>query len=287
MDTSANGIDTIEDASLKVSVLRGGSAPYEFAPVGDSAANAISETAPNSGIFEHEMTITYATGPSSNKCPDELENCIMQGDILHAEYEDPSDASGSPNTVTDSATFDLRNGVLQSDQTAYIIGSDAILTLIEPDLNLDSDSTETYTLDLIEWDSDAGTATLDDGVFGATPSNLLETGTNTGIFQVVISIPNEIDDDRLERGEEITLEYTDWGPSGSDYVGDKDESVTATIYTSNFGATIELDQRVYTWIDKVYVTVVAPDHNIDADQVDEIGNNDDYPGKGIHTRRGH
>ena len=108
-----------------------------------------------------------------------------------------SDASGSENTVTDSATFDLRNGVLQSDQTAYIIGSDAIITLIEPDLNLDSDSTETYTLDLIEWDSDAGTATLADGVFSATPSNLLETGPDTGIFQVVVSIPDEIDGDKL------------------------------------------------------------------------------------------
>ncbi len=276
-DTSANGIDTIDDASLMISVLRSGSPDLVFDTVGNSAANAISETAPDSGVFEHEMTITAADGPDGR---------ILQGDILHVVYEDPSDASGSANTVTDSATFDLRNGVLQSDQTAYIIGSDAILTLIEPDLNLDSDSTETYDLDLIEWDSDAGTCTLagnggdcDDisNPFAPTPSNLLETGTNTGIFQVVVSIPADIDRESLQRGEEITLTYNDWGPSGSDYVGDKDESVTATIYTSNFGATIELDQRVYTWTDKVYVTVVAPDHNIDSDQIDEIGNSDDYP----------
>ena len=105
-------------------------------------------------------------------------NCILQGDILHVQYNDPSDASGSANTVTDSATFDLRNGVLQSDQTAYIIGSDMIVTLIEPDLNLDNDSIETYNLDLIEWDSDAGTAPLgDENEFDATPSNLLETGS--------------------------------------------------------------------------------------------------------------
>ncbi len=274
-DTSSNGIDNIDDTSLAISVLRSGVEDKVFDTVGN-AANPISETAPDSGVFEHEMTISYADGPDGS---------IQQGDILHVQYTDPSDASGSANTVTDSATFDLRNGVLQSDQTAYIIGSDAILTLIEPDLNLDSGSTETYDLDLIEWDSDAGTETLNYGGFDATPSNLLETGPNTGIFQVVISIPNEIDDDRLERGEEITLEYTDWGPSGADYVGDKDESITATIYTSNFGATIELDQRVYTWTDKVYVTVVAPDHNIDSDQVDEIGgdSNDDYPVR-ISTR---
>ena len=270
-DTSSNGIDSIVASTVTMEIIRG-SDEVEV----DTGDGTISETAPNSGVFELEMSIAYDAGPSDG-CPRTLDNCILQGDILHVVYTDQSDASGSENTVTDSATFDLRNGVLQSDQTAYIIGSDAIITLIEPDLNLDSDSTETYTLDLIEWDSDAGTATLNDGVFSATPSNLLETGPDTGIFQVVVSIPPEVDDENLERGEEITLEYVDWGPSGSDYVGDKDESITATIYTSNFGATIKLDQSVYTWTDKVYITVVAPDHNIDSDQVDEIGNDDDYP----------
>ena len=63
----------------------------------------------------------------------------------------------------------------------------------------------------------------------------------------------------------------DWGPSGADYVGDESEDVTLTVYTSNFGATIELDQKVYTWTDKVYITIVAPDHNFDSALVDEIG----------------
>ena len=91
-----------------------------------------------------------------------ISNCILQGDILQVEYEDPTDASGQPNTVTDSATFDLRNGVLQSDKSVYIIGSDMILTLIEPDLDLDSSQNETYDLDLIEWSSSAATVTMGD-----------------------------------------------------------------------------------------------------------------------------
>jgi hypothetical protein len=56
---------------------------------------------------------------------------------------DPTDASGDVNTVTDSATFDLRKGVLQNDKSVYIIGSDIILTLIEPDFDLDNDAAET------------------------------------------------------------------------------------------------------------------------------------------------
>jgi hypothetical protein len=37
------------------------------------------------------------------------------------------------------------------------------------------------------------------------------------------------------------LEYTDWGPAGADYVGQEDEDIGLTVYTSNFGATIELE----------------------------------------------
>ena len=275
------------------------------------------EIAPDAGIFEADVLIRYTDGPASSICPttdnyvpingaanngnnpvtdrfdiNDATNpgkyCILQGDILQVEYTDPTDASGDPNTVTDSATFDLRNGVLQSDKSVYIIGSDMILTLIEPDLDLDNDQAETYDLDLIEWDSDAATVTMGDAdgegdAFDPEPLNFRETGDNTGIFQIVIEIPQELQGDRLERGEEIILEYTDWGPSGSDYVGDEDEDVNLTLFTSNFGATVELDQKVYTWTDKVYITIVAPDHNFDGDLIDEIGNSDSDPIK-VSTR---
>ena len=210
--------------------------------------------------------------------------CILQGDILQVEYNDPTDASGKPNSVTDSATFDLRNGVLQSDKSVYIIGSDMILTLIEPDLDLDSSQNETYDLDLIKWSSSAATVTMgnaggDDiaGAFDPEPLSFRETGPSTGIFQIVVEIPKELDGSFLQRGEEIDLEYTDWGPSGSDYVGDEDEDVRLTVFTSNFGATIDLDQKVYSWTDKVYITIVAPDHNFDNRLIDEIGESDDDP----------
>jgi hypothetical protein len=65
--------------------------------------------------------------------------------------------------------------------------------------------------------------------------------------------------------------------------GQEDEDIGLTVYTSNFGATIELDQKVYTWTDKVYITVVAPDHNMDSGLVDEIGNTAGDPLK-VSTR---
>jgi hypothetical protein len=167
-----------------------------------------------------------------------------------------------------------------------------ILTLIEPDFNLDNDSSETLSLDLVEWDSDAATTTLggkqdatsdDAKAFDPEPSTFRETGDSTGIFQVVIEIPAKLSSSALDRGEKVDLEYTDYGPAGADDVGTDTEDAGLTVYTSNFGATIELDQKVYTWTDKVYITIVAPDHNFDSGFVDEIGADTEDPIK-VSTR---
>ena len=304
-DVSAAGQDEIaEDGDGPVTIyIKRGSDDYKLGTAGgtedkpmlDSNGNVlyqrfgpIQEVAPDAGVFEADIAIRYNDGPTDQRCPISGEGCILQGDIIQVEYEDPIDSSGDRNTVTDSATFDLRNAVLQSDKNSYLIGTDMILTLIEPDFDLDNDQAETYTLDLIEWDSDAATLTMGSrggqaGAFDPEPDAFRETGDSTGIFQTIVEIPEELEGDRLERNEVITLEYTDWGPAGADYVGDEDEDVTLEVMTSDFGATIELDQKVYTWTDKVYITIVAPDHNYDSDLVDEIGNTDTDPLK-ISTR---
>ena len=274
---AANGEDTIDldtsaNGNFRIEISRGGD---EDLITTDVPTEAI-ETDPQSGIFEVEVEI-------EQDHPDliELER-IQQGDIITVTYVDPNDASGNSNSVAASATFDLRNAVLNTDKPTYVIGGSAIITLIEPDLNLDSETAETWSLDLINWDSDAGDVNLSgwDGdsnlgdIFDAEPAGLRETGDNTGIFQVVIEIPQTIDGDALERGELITLEYTDEGPAGADFVGDDDEDIKLDIRTSDLGASIDLDQKVYTWTDKIFITIVAPDHNFDSNSIDEIGGED-------------
>ncbi|OLB92541.1 MAG: hypothetical protein AUH25_00355 [Thaumarchaeota archaeon 13_1_40CM_38_12] len=269
------------------------------------------EIAPDAGIFQADLPIKLTDGPEGGDCP-AVNNwqatngssgffgsqlfrfnvvaptgnyCVRQGDVMTVTYLDLNDASGHQQTVTDSSTFDLRNGVLQSDKSVYIIGSDMILTLVEPDLNRDSQTAEAASLDLIEWDSHAFKGTMGPNLnnptvselaaFDPKPSTLVETGKDTGIFQAVIKIPKKLGSTLLERGEQIHLEYTDWGPAGSKTVGKNDQDIHLTIYTSNFGATVELDQKVYTWTDRVYTTVVAPDHNFDPNLIDTIGDNRD------------
>ena len=294
-NVSAQGEDNIADANVTVKIERG-SASTTVGVWGNSTSalsdsnsqtGQIEEVSPDSGVFEADITIANTAGPTTG-CPVSGVGCILQGDIITVEYADNNDASGKSQTVTDSATFDLRNGVLQADKSVYLIGSDMILTLIEPDFDLDNDGAQSVPLTLIEWDSDAKTTTLagqvsgtvdqtDAAAFDPEPSELRETGDSTGIFQVVIEIPETLGGDKLDRGEKIDLEYTDWGPAGADYVGQEDEDIGLTVYTSNFGATIELDQKVYSWTDKVYITIVAPDHNMDSGLVDEIGESGDDP----------
>ena len=259
-DESSTSVESIDDATITVNV---GSTTIETLGTADKP---LEETGVDTGVFEYTLEIRS----------DDTNYELEQGSIITVKYDDPTDASGNKNSVSDSATFDLRNAVLQSDKSTYVIGQDALLTLIEPDLNLDSDSQETLSLTIIKWDSDAeGKADLSFGEFGAVPSNLRETDANTGIFQVVITIPEEISKNKLERGEEITLTYTDDGPSGADTVGVTDRDVELQIETSDFGATIELDQNVYTWTDKVFITAVASDYNFDSNVIDEIGGEND------------
>ena len=309
-------ISVSRDSQEVVLAYAGGSTPNEngLLDVGNDNPNdarhlgPISELAPDAGLFELDFVIRYTDGPSSSKCPvtavfssldddvvqgseesrfdvlspDKEEYCILKGDVLTVEYS-RLDVSGNVSEVlTDSATFDLRDGLLKADKSTYMIGNDMILTLVEPDLDLDKDEVETYDLDLIEWDSDAATMTLVDlggetASFDPEPTAFRETWDSTGIFQIVVEMPEKLHDDHLERGEEIVLEYTDWGPSGADYVGHEDKDANWTIYTSNFGAIVELDKKVYSWTDKVHITINANDHNFDSNLIDEIGDTEQYP----------
>ena len=292
-NTIYNGIPTISQYDEDGDLRRGESdSVRQFGP--------IREIAGNTGIFEADITIRYTDGPSDSDCPltsvytplagddssthaadvrfsggDNNHFCIMRGDILLVEYNDPIDASGYPNTVTDSATFDLRNAVLQSDKSEYLIGTDMILTLIEPDFDLDSDQAETYDLDLIEWDSNAATITMGDrggnaAAFDPEPTAFRETGDSTGIFQTIIEIPESLDGSTLSRGEAISLEYTDWGPAGADYVGQEDEDVGLDIVT--FGSFDALTRPVAVTTAEIsgrtYALVVSADDGDDRNDED-------------------
>jgi len=198
----------------------------------------ITETSPTSGIFKFDVSIKNIDGPESSKCPalgiifqDRFDNsnefskhCILQGDVLLVEYTEPSDFSGNPRTVSASATF----SVLSSSQSygssseqitaskTVRIGHPLTLLLYDSNLNLDSDKAETYSLDLIQFESENIRITLGpaggaQSQFNPRPAGLRETGDNTGIFYTVIEVPRTINGKLVNVGEKIEFEYTQRG----------------------------------------------------------------------------
>ena len=69
-------------------------------------------------------------------------------------------------------------------------------------------------------------------------------------------------EDMIEVGDEITIDNSQDTDSISD--------------VSDFGATVHFDKKVYTWTDKVHITVTSPFHNFDSDAVEEIGATQPY-----------
>jgi len=71
----------------------------------------------------------------------------------------------------------------------------------------------------------------------------------------------------------ILTKGPDWITPGEEYLIKAEyggKTAEEKIWRSDFGATIELDQKVYTWTDKVFITIVAPDYNFDPDIIDTV-----------------
>ena len=225
----------------------------------------IEETTEDSGIFSETIEI------SSDILGENT--WIEQSYILSVTYTDNSDATGEESDVTDSAIFNIGTATLDTDATEYTIKQKAFVTLVNHDNNYDSDTRETIPLSDITWEGSAD-ADLGNSEFDASPPFLRETEANSGIFLTEITIPEFVDDggdEAVERGESVTLTYTDNSPAGADRPGLDERDVETGFTISRTGASLTLDKDVYSWRDRVTITVVAPDFNIDPLAVESVG----------------
>ena len=254
-----------------VTIATAGSAGGAYDAVAGSAGaelGPLSEISIGSSEFEVSLSITETMDTVTGT------NTIQAGDVIQAWYVDTADNAGSTSTFYDSSTFDLRTGSLSIDKDVYVMGSDMVITVTDPDLNLDSTTCESYAMSLIEWDSSADSSELlNQSDFTSNPSSLEETGCDTGVFQTVTTLPVKTigDGGDPEYGETFTLTYRDVGLSGeTDVLGDSAD-IEAYGSISNFGALIELDKALYNWTDTVYITITAPDHNNNSAAEETIG----------------
>ena len=246
-----------------------------------AAGNIVEELGPLSEVtFDSSSYEVSMTIQNTQDCG-AVDKTPTSGDILQVEYVDTANDAGGTSTSYDSATFDLRTGSLSVDKDVYVLGSDMVITLTDPDLNVDSSSSESYAMSIIEWDSAADSSCLLNNTlctgspFTNNPSSLEETGSDTGVFQTVTTLPSSsIDGNTIKFGESVTLTYVDVGLSGEDDTEDAVLDVEAYFSISNFGALVELDKAVYNWTDTVYGTITSPDHNVNTAAEETIGTAD-------------
>lgn len=203
--------------------------------------------------------------------PSEISGKI--GEVLYVK------AKHGDAEAIDSWLIDRRKPVVQTDKSVYMINTDMIVTVIDPDSDKDSQSVE------FVGDREDSKLIIESKYGKIEGYKLRETGDSTGIFQGIIGvlgirkdgsiIENEIDGRIINKiqgtgiadgfiggslGDEIKITY-------------KSKSGTASVLTfvSNFGAAVELDKKVYKHTDTVFITIVAPDLNFDSEIINEIG----------------
>lgn len=167
--------------------------------------------------------------------------------IIEKQYTIIAEQNGE--TANDSFFISAPvNIVAQTDRSVYIYGSVMIFTAIVP---------HAYTGSEIVYEM------LDEEKNPFFRGTIPVDSEDTGIFQEVIDIQGE---PWRKRGSEIEVVL---------HYGSQKASVA--VFASNFGATIELNQKVYSWTDKVYITVIAPDFSIRTDQLNTIGSDPENP----------
>lgn len=136
--------------------------------------------------------------------------------------------------------------VIKTDKNIYTYGSDIILTIINPSIT----ANESIFIEILNSENKL-----------IYKNSIPVVEQSKGIYQEIIPV----------QGKE-------WELPGENYKIKskyKNQSTSLTIHTSDFGATLELDQKVYSWTDKVYIVLVAPEYNLDPTKEEIIGEKED------------
>lgn len=143
---------------------------------------------------------------------------LQQDDVLEIKYSDQTDVAGEKRISITSIPLTRAYAKIQTSGGGNRIGHDFVVRIFEQDLNLDSKKADTIPLSKVEFRGEGGIrTTLANPAFSANSRYLLETGVNTGIFEVTIKIPRTIDGKTINIGDEYEIRYIDTStPSETD-----------------------------------------------------------------------
>lgn len=192
LNVNRNGIDIIETSGLLEFLING-------VPI--DGPDRMIETGPSTGKFYIKLQL-----------PDSINGkTIDQDDIVEIRYLDESDAGGEQRISTKSIPLSKTYAQVQTSGGGKTrIGHEFTVRIYEPDANLDSKDVNRISLSQVEYRGEGGIRTsLANPIFDANGSFLLETGENTGIFEVIIKIPRTIDGKTVHIGDWYELRYLD------------------------------------------------------------------------------
>ena len=167
----------------------------ESIPTGDISWTFIDETGRDTAIFS--ITTTVPDIPYDTEVRVWYPYEVGDGSIASLTATVFVYAAGGGNTAA-----------LQTDKSSYIIGTDAIITLIEPDEDVSSSVDLINANNILVYYKGKQTTILDPA-FDASDSWLRETDRQTGIFQIIVKIPNNIGNTTLQDGDIIEFQYID------------------------------------------------------------------------------
>lgn len=254
----------------------------------------VTETGTDTGIFEGNVFFSEVKESAKNTLQ------VTDGETVSVEYmyssipdsgevdigvgQDKTIQNNPESPVTHSTerlVKDRPNAYSEWGADNYASIDTAIARVADPFMNAEPNKVETLTARIVVADN------YDDGI----KITLTETGMNTGIFETTISFTETGESSgnmiRVADGDDVSLDYMysevpdsdkreDMIEVGDETTIDNSQNADSISDTSDFGATVHLDKKVYSWTDKVYITVTSPFHNFDRNAVEEIGATQPY-----------
>ena len=169
--------------------------------------NNMIETGPDTGQFYIRLEL-----------PDTINGRpLSQDDIILIKYLDEFDYSGEKRVLVKSIPITKTFAKIESSGGGSRIGHEFTVRIYEPDANLDSKNEDKISLNKLEFRGEGGIrTTLANPKFDANRGYMVETGPNTGTFEVIIKIPREIDGKTIHIGDTYEIRYVDTStPSGT------------------------------------------------------------------------
>jgi len=200
-------VDQINPSRFEI-IYKGGTTNLSD-PVFDPSPKWFTETGDRTGLFQIVVKIPQKIGTTT----------LQDGDVLTIRYYDDFTSDGIPKFVSAKVNVieisitpspSRITATLQTDRSSYDIGTDAIITLTYPPLDITS-NVDKINAKQIQVYYKGEQTTIADSVFDASSSYITETGGSTGLFQIVINIPQKIGSTTLQDGDHISLWFVDNG----------------------------------------------------------------------------